>query len=266
MKQNLYNTGMLALLLAAMLLGSCMSDKDKGNEWKLVWEENFDGYQIDTTIWSKIPRAGSNWSKYMSFHDTLFSVENGNLILRGMPNTFLPNDTAPFLTGGVYTKDKKTFGLGRLEIYAKLYGAQGAWPALWMLPENAPYPNGGEIDIMEWYDHIDFVSQCVHSHYTLKLGIKEPEQSAYTDIDSSKYNLYAVELHQDSLRFFVNDVYTLTYPRIETDKEGQFPFDENNYYLLIDMQHNNEWKGVTPPDELPFKMAIDWVRFYEKQE
>lgn len=93
-KQNLYNIGMLALLLAAMLLDSCTSDKGKGNE-------------IDTTIWSKIPRAGSNWSKYMSFHDTLFPIKDGNLILRGMPNTFLSNDTAPFLTGGVFTKDKK---------------------------------------------------------------------------------------------------------------------------------------------------------------
>ena len=266
MKQNLYNTGMLALLLAAMLLGSCMSDKGKGNEWKLVWEENFDGNEIDTTVWSKIPRGGSDWDNYMSSHDTLFNVAGGNLILRGIVNTILPNDTAPYLTGGVYSKGKKTFGLGKLEIRAKLNGTRGAWPAFWMLPESGPYPDGGEIDIMEWYDHIDFVSQCVHSHYTLKLGIKEPEQSAYTDIDSSKYNLYAVELHQDSLRFFVNDVHTLTYPRIETDKEGQFPFADHEFFLLLDMQLGGSWVGAVKPDDLPVDMAIDWVRFYEKQE
>lgn len=265
MKQKRLEYPIGICLLMLILLFSCNSNEKKGEEWQLVWEENFDGNEIDTTIWSKIPRGGSDWNKYMSFHDTLFSVTNGNLILRGMPNTFIPTDTAPFLTGGVYTKGKKTFGLGRLEIYAKLYGAQGVWPAIWLMTEDEPYPHGGEIDIMEWYNHIDFVSSTVHSHYTLDLGMTEPPQSAYTDIDNTKYNLYAVELYKDSLSFYVNDMHTITYPRIKTDKEGQFPFGNNNYYLLIDMQHHNEWKGQTPPEELPFKMAIDWVRFYERK-
>ncbi len=35
--------------------------------------------------------------------------------------------------------------------------------------------------------------------------------------------------------FAVNHRHTYTYPRIDTDKEGQFPFYQP-YYLLIDMQ------------------------------
>jgi beta-glucanase (GH16 family) len=41
------------------------------------------------------------------------------------------------LTGGVYTKGKKAFINGRIEICAKLNAAKGAWPAIWMLPEKA---------------------------------------------------------------------------------------------------------------------------------
>jgi Beta-glucanase/Beta-glucan synthetase len=62
-------------------------------------------------------------------------VSDGNLILRGINNYTLPNDTAPYLTGGLYTKDKVTFTYGKVEIRAKLQGAKGAWPAFWMLPK-----------------------------------------------------------------------------------------------------------------------------------
>ena len=76
-------------------------------------------------------------------------MRKGKLVLRGIVNQTLPNDTAPYLTGGVYTKGKKAFSDGRIEICARLNAAKGAWPAIWMLPENAKWPSGGEIDVME---------------------------------------------------------------------------------------------------------------------
>ena len=80
-------------------------------------------------------------------------------MLRGLVNYTLPNDTAPYLTGGVYTKGKVGFSNGRLEIRAKLHGATGAWPAFWTLGSGCEYggmrwPECGEIDIMEYYPHM----------------------------------------------------------------------------------------------------------------
>lgn len=77
--------------------------------------------------------------------------------------------------------------------------------------------------------------------------------------------MYAVELLPDSLRFFINDTHTFTYPRIDTEIEGQWPFD-NQFYLLIDMQLGGSWVGEVNPDELPVEMLVDWVRFYKKEE
>ena len=61
-------------------------------------------------------------------------MRDGNLVLKGIVNTDLENDTAPYITGGVYTKNKRGFHGGRLEVKAKLQGAQGAWPAIWLKP------------------------------------------------------------------------------------------------------------------------------------
>jgi beta-glucanase (GH16 family) len=256
---------MTIILIAALALTSCTQWEPSEKKWELVWEENFDGNSLDETIWSKIPRGTSDWDNYMSSYDALYAVKEGNLILRGMNNTVLPNDTAPFITGGVFSQGKKTFGLGRLEIRAKLNGAKGSWPAFWMLTDEAPYPDGGEIDIMEHLNYDNIVYQTVHSHYTINLGMKTPPNGSSGPIDLNDYNVYVVEKHADSLCFFVNDTHTFTYPRIQTDKEGQFPFADYRHYLLLDMQLGGRWVGAVASEDLPVEMHIDWVRFYESK-
>lgn len=49
----------------------------------------------------------------MSYYDSCYAMQDGNLILRGIANHTQKNDTAPYLTGGVYTKGKKLFTGGK---------------------------------------------------------------------------------------------------------------------------------------------------------
>ncbi len=238
----------------------------KTDEWKLVWMDDFDQTDgFDTTVWSKIPRGGSDWNNYMSDFDSCFAMREGNLVLRGIRNYTLKNDTAPYLTGGIYTKGKKAFLGGRLEIRARLEGAGGAWPAMWMLPTEGTWPTGGEIDIMERLNHDTIAYQTIHTYYTKVLGIKDepPYYNTNTVLPDNEYNIFSVEIHPDSLVFAINGNHTYTYPRIETDKEGQFPFYQPQY-LMIDMQLGGEWVGAVNPDELPVEMWIDWVKYYQK--
>ena len=253
---------LIGLISLFCLLAACTPSQP---EWRLVWEENFDQINdFDPAVWSKIPRGTADWNNYMSDFDSLYEMRNGNLVLRGIQNLTQPQDTAPFLTGGVYTKGKMGFMDGRLEIKAKLNGATGAWPAFWLLPQEGQWPMGGEIDIMEWLNYDNIVYQTVHSHYTYDLGFKTtPPQGSTGPIHPEAYNVYAVEMYADSLCFFINDQHTFTYPRIETDQEAQFPFHQP-FYLLLDMQLGGSWVGAVDPTELPVEMSIDWVRFYQK--
>ena len=73
-------------------------------------------------------------------------------------------------------------------------------------------------------------------------------------------------MYDDSHSYFINDTHTFTYPRIKTELEGQFPFPEAPYYLLIDMQLGGNWVGAVDPAGLPVEMLVDWVRFYELNE
>ncbi len=245
---------------------SCAPKQTDG--WKLVWEDDFNqAGGPDTATWSKIPRWHPDWAKYMSDNEACYDMVDGNLILRGLVNPDRSSDTATYITGGVYTKFKRPFHGGRLEIKAKLEGATGAWPAIWLKPfeeEKYPWPSGGEIDIMERLSYDSIAYQTVHSNYTHHLNLKkDPPQGSTAPIDPDNYNVYAVEMYPDSLVFFINNIRNFAYPRIETDKEGQFPFDRP-YYLLIDMQLGGVWVGGVDSLDLPVEMKVDWVRYYRK--
>ena len=249
-------------------LVSCSSQKGKDG-WRLVWEDEFEGTAFDTATWSKIPRWHPEWAQHMSDNEACYEMRNGNLVLKGIMNPDRTKDTLAYITGGLYTKYKRAFYGGRIEVKAKLVGCTGAWPAIWLKPfeeEKYVWPTGGEIDIMERLNYDSIAYQTVHSVYTQHLGILDnPKRGTTASINPNDYNVYAVEMYPDSVVFFINDKHTLTYPRIETDKEGQFPFDRP-YYLLIDMQLGGNWVGKVDTLDLPVEMQIDWVRYYQKEK
>ncbi|WP_430812351.1 MULTISPECIES: glycoside hydrolase family 16 protein [unclassified Carboxylicivirga] len=249
-------------LFLLFIAGACCHQP----EWQMVWEEEFEGDTLDSTVWSRIPRGTADWQNTQSFDDRCFEMRNGSLILKGIVNDDLTQDSAAYLTGGVWTKGKHAFTGGRIEVKARLQGAQGAWPAIWMLPfesEKYPWPYGGEIDIMERLNFDTIAYQTVHSHYTYNLGIKDnPRPGSVMAISPDEFNVYGVDLWPDSLVFHINHQRHFAYPRIETQEEGQFPFDISQF-LLIDMQLGGSWVGAVNPEDLPVEMEIDWVRHYQ---
>lgn len=253
---------MLFLLVTSITLISCAHQ----SQWELVWVENFNEEELDTTVWSTIPRGKPDWQNTMSSDERCYELRDGKLILRGIINENLQKDDSPYLTGGVWTKGKKSFTRGRMEIRAKLEGVQGAWPAIWMLPfdeEKYSWPSGGEVDIMERMNHDTFVYQTVHTNYTYHQKLdKNPANGAIASIRPFDYNVYGVDFWPDSLVFHVNGVKTFTYPRIKDGQQDQFPFGISQY-LLIDMQLGGLWVGEVDPTGLPVEMSIDWVKHYQ---
>lgn len=254
----------IGIFIAGLLLMSFVSCTS-GPHWVLVWEETFDGEALDSTVWGRIPRGRADWANTQSLDERCLELKGGVLYLKGIVNDDRTKDTAAFLTGGIWTKGKHAFRGGRIEVCAKLQAAQGAWPAIWMLPfeQRAGWPHDGEIDLMERLNYDSIVYQTVHSHYTYDLGIKDyPVHGGTAPIDPDGYNVYGVDIWPDSLVFHVNGVRTFCYPKIKTDEEGQFPFDVPQY-LLIDMQLGGQWVGSVDAGDLPVEMQVDWVKHYQ---
>lgn len=272
-KRNLILILAVMLLLVVVAVLYCRNVHSE--KWELVWSEEFDRMdgKLDETKWSRIPRGGSDWNNYMSLREDLVEVKDGHLVLWGKVNDRTEEDTARYVTGGVWTKDKFAFQYGKIEIRAKLESATGAWPAFWMLGVNGKYPDNGEIDLMEHLNYDSIVYQTLHTHYTLNLdGRGKPENGSVTKIDPDGYNTYGMEWYPDRVVFLVNGEPTLTYPNLEGQTnadgvvmEGQYPYDKGPFYLLLDMQLGGSWVGGVDPEELPVKMEIDWVKVWRER-
>ncbi len=269
---KLFNKLVAIIVLSTIPLTSCLIDYPKEwnlineDNWTLVWQEDFN-HNINFNYWSYAVRGKAPWRRYMTDIDTCYEIRNNALVLKGIKNTFLPEDTASYLTGGIWTRDKKTIRYGRVEIRAKINKSQGAWPAIWMIGGKLnEWPTGGEIDIVETADNEDVILQTVHTSYTMNHAFAgNPINYSSSKIpNKSEYNTYGLIINENELVFYINDRVTFIYPKIETLEEGQFPFG-NEKFLILSMQldHPPLTKMVLH-EELPAEMHIDWVKFYHK--
>jgi beta-glucanase (GH16 family) len=250
-------------------------------EWELVWEDNFNNGFLDTMHWSriglftspewKVPvdrwREVHNCFRYITAtDDRVVQFDAGNILLKGIVNQdSLTGDPRPYLTGGIYSRNKFAFQYGRIEIRAKLDPAYGAWPAIWMKSDKDIYPNqhNGEMDIVERLNHEDSAYQTTHNHYTITLKQDAPRKYAKAPIKPSDYNVYSVSWFPDKLVYAINGVISYVYPKIPGAGTYQWPFDQP-FYLIIDQQLEGSWPGyITHPEELPINMTVDWVRLYQ---
>lgn len=110
-------------ILSFSLLATSCSGK---GEWALVWQEDFNGPAIDTTVWSRVLQGLSNWNDMMSLREDLAFIEDGQLVLLGKVGG--ETDATPYVTGGMASKGKKSFRQARIEIRARFNSVRGFWP------------------------------------------------------------------------------------------------------------------------------------------
>lgn len=264
-----------SLVLASLLSSEKLPDEYRKKKWKLIWEDNFNGNSLDTTNWTLINtqpgKRASDWNRHMINDPRVYSVKEGSLYLTAIRNPGIENDPRPYLTGGVDSKGKFHFLYGKVEIRARKECAQGAWPALWMMPEEAFYggwPHSGEIDIMEHLNFDGNIHYNVHSRYVdvVKNKTNPKSGSAETLADVTKWNIYGLEWYPDVLIWTLNGKEVFRYPRLEnTDPEQiQWPFDKL-FYFIFSQQLGGSWVGEVNPDHLPVSMIIDWVKVYQQK-
>ncbi|MBQ2373503.1 MAG: glycoside hydrolase family 16 protein [Alistipes sp.] len=258
----------LTLLFPAMVVAANKPTKSNSRkEWKLIWKEEFKGKKLDTKSWSRYTQnGGSDWDRHMSGLDSLCRVENGVLQLWGINTPKGYNDNRPFLTGGVGSKGLRSVKNGRIEVRARYDCGEGFWPAIWLMPDiNIRHPYGGEIDIMEHLNYDDIAFQTAHTPHTLFKHEPSIQNYVMVPIDKAQFNTYAVEVNNSEITFYINGKKTFSYKKMEPKIEGQYPFNDFAYYIILSAQLGGSWVGNVNPKDLPVKMEIDYVKFYERR-
>ncbi len=240
------------------------TDNPKLKGWKFIWSDEFNGTSIDENNWSPCEKGSPDWKRHMSPMEGLREVKDGSLHLYGICTPEGSDDNRPYLTGGVHSKGKQSIKIGRIDVRARFDCAQGFWPAIWLMPDNdKPWPTGGEIDIMEHLNHDDIAYQTVHSTFTKSGEEPKLKSSATGPIDKDGFNVYTVLVTGYGVEFYINGQFTNAYPRLFPDREGQYPFVDHPFYVILSAQLGGNWVGEIDPKQLPVEMEIDYVRFYK---
>lgn len=242
------------------------------SSWKLVWSDEFNYRGLpDATKW-KFETGGSGWGNHELQYYTSNRLENAEvqdsvLVITARKENW---DTNKFTSVRLNSKTVGDWKYGRFEVRAILPFGVGTWPAIWMLPDNWNYGNGGwpdngEIDIMEHvgYDH-GVIHASVHTKaYNHRIGTQKTATIRFNDC-TAKYHVYAIEWDSTKMDFYVDSNKYLTFKN-EGTGYAVWPFDKA-FHFIFNIAVGGDWGGAQGVDSTiyPQKMIIDYARVYKK--
>jgi len=278
---------LIALAIAALPFASAAQSLTANNyavdeqmpgpaDAKLVWADEFDGAALDTSKWRyDTARNKLGWYngelQYYGARAQNVRVESGHLIIEARRETLTPAQFPDwggqaYTSGKIVTQGKAAWTYGFYEVRAKLPCARGTWPAIWMLPEAAtPWPDGGEIDIME---QVGSDPNVVHAtlHSALFVHTKGTQRGAQLKVadNCEAFHRYQLDWRPDSITIGVDNH---AYMRVRNDQpggRGAWPFDAP-FHMILNLAMGGNWAGAKGMDDaaLPQQMLVDYVRVYQ---
>jgi alpha-L-fucosidase/beta-glucanase (GH16 family) len=266
MKNKSYTIKQVILYISILMLLSVVSTthgqvredfmppSGEGKTWKLAWNDEFNGKEIDTSKWEILgdfKRRDGYWVKEDSYLDG-----KGNLIIR------TKKDGQRFTSGAMRTRKRFEHKFGYWVCRCKFPEQVGHWPAFWLHIDSVGKVgnegrDGTEIDIMEkpWLE--DKITQNLHwdgygkAHKSAGSG-----QITISGI-SEGFHTFGLHWKEDEYVFYVDGKETW---RTSAGGVSQVP----EYIKLT--EEIGKWGGDIKKAKLPDYFVVDYVRVYDEVE
>lgn len=167
-----------------------------------------------------------------------------------------------YTSARINTAGKFTTTYGKVEARMKMPRGKGIWPAFWMLGQDInsgnPWPNSGEIDIMEFLGHdLDTVYGTIHGPgYSGAGGIGMPFNGPNF---ADGFHTFAIEWTPTGIAWSVDgNVYQRRTP---ADLGGRQWVFNKPFFIILNLAVGGEWPGY--PDAsttFPQQLVVDYVR------
>jgi beta-glucanase (GH16 family) len=241
----------------------------------VLWADEFDGPTLDASKWSfDTWRNKAGWwngeqQYYSAGRPENLRIENGKLIIEARRDPEALSKLSDwggqsYSSARIMTKGKAAWTYGFYEIRAKLPCARGTWPAIWLLPEDGAWPDGGEIDVLEmvgsWPNvaHATLHTALFNTQRHTQRGAETPVPTACTE-----FHRYQLAWRPDSITIGVDDH---AYMRVNNDQpggRGAWPFDRP-FHMVLNLAIGGPWAGARGIDDaaMPQRFEVDYVRVY----
>lgn len=266
---NMLRSSRLAMLLVMGAVGCSIAAP---SEWKLVWQDEFDGGQIDPAKWQFEVNARGGGNNELQYYVTNNAqVQDGLLLIEARKEAYAgPEGTRAYTSSRLRTKGLADWKYGRFEIRAKLPTGQGYWPAIWMLPTDNVYggwPHSGEIDIMELIGHKpDMVHGTLHyANRQRKHAYHGTNTTLAVGTFADAFHVFSLDWEPGVMRWYLdNQLYQTQTHWTSGTNTFPAPFDQR-FHLILNLAVGGNWPGN--PDAktvFPQALIVDYVRVYQR--
>ncbi len=255
-------------------------------DYKLVWSDEFN--TLDSTIWNFEAGFVRNHEAQWYQSNNAF-IQDGKLVIEARKEDRInPNyikgskdwrsnrERISYTSASLNTLSTREFLFGRFEIRAKIPVSKGAWPAIWTLGKDYPWPSNGEIDIMEFYP-INGVPHILanaawgnDTPYNAIWNSKKIPFSYFTDKDpewAQKFHVWRMDWEKEYIKIYLDDELLNEIPLNQTLNgsigEASNPFHKS-HYILLNLALGGDNGGEIDDNTFPVKYEIDYVRVYQK--
>lgn len=260
-------------------------------EYHLVWSDEFD-YEgrPDSDKWTFEEGFERNqelqWYQRDNAwcHDGILTIE-GRMEHKKSP-CYVPGSKSwrssreyiDYTSSSITTRGKMSFRYGRVEVRARIPVGKGAWPAIWLLGTGFDWPDGGEIDIMEFYRWHGVPSVLANACWTstdqemprwITRGYHLTEWTDEYPEWPTEFHIWRMDWDEDFIRIYLDDrLLNETDLSVTVNEDGPNkgvnPF-HHPMYLLLNLAIGGTG-GLDPKDEaFPLRYEIDYVRVYSKE-
>lgn len=247
---------------------------DPAPGWELVWNDEFDGDQIDRTNWG-FDIGGWGWgngeAQYYTDRPENARVQNGLLIIEARQEKF---ENSYYTSARLKTQGLQEFQYGRFEARIKVPEGAGLWPAFWMLGADfvrdettyhSNWPHVGEIDIMEYVGRDPtLVFGTVHGPgYAGATGIGRWNRQEHQIAD--EFHVFAIEWDFEGVRWFYDGDEYFYLPR-DFVGNREWVFDRP-FFMLLNLALGGTFPGPLALSlKFPVYMYVDYVRVYQRTD
>lgn len=231
--------------------------------WQLVFQDEFEGNQLDTSKWSKNYPWGNTHNHRAYTNQANVIVENGLLRIKAenqrhpdAPDGIQRDDfgwlSLDFTSGCVTTFGKFHIDHGYIEARLKMPPTRGFWPAFWTLGDGWP----PEIDIME------FLSSVQTRFYT-NYHWGEPEYGShfvehYGPDLAADFHVFAVEWDSSHMTWYRDGSEIARF-------NSSYCSQSVNQYILLNLAVGGWEEDPDGSTSWPGWYECDWVRVWQKQ-
>jgi beta-glucanase (GH16 family) len=242
----------------------------KGN-WKLVWEDDFQGQMLDYTKWIVLNKSTGLDKELQACTDKNITVKNDCLIIASKKEEWIgPDATNPklavtrnYTSGQVATWETAVWTYGRFEIRAKLPSGQGLLPYALLYPNDNTWPP--EIVILSMIG-----SQPYAAFFVNLWGADARHQRSDSsgliwgqDDYSADFHTFTLEWEPTELRWYIDNVLKYRLNRNIPDKPLCLVLGTTIGGIYAGNPYDKKISGR--PSSFPQYFIIDWVRVYQRR-